>query len=405
MAPERKALTAAQVATVRTPGKYHDGGGMGLMLRVQLNGARQWVQRIRFAGRRIEIGLGSPPAVSLAQARERAIDNKRLARGGSDPRRSKQAARAAVTFGEASERYLASKLAEFRNARHREQWRATLRAYALPALGRMAVRDIGVAEVLGALEPIWWEKTVTATRVRQRIEAVLSWARVAGLREGDNPARWQGNLSELLPKPGRIVRTMHHPAVALGDAARWWQDSSRRDGMAVQALRFAVLCAARSGEVRHATWAEFDLDSAIWTVPAERMKAGVEHRVPLTEAAVALLGNLPRLEASPFVFFAARGGALSDMALSQVMRRLQEAAVADGRAGYLDPRTGRPAVQHGWRSTFKDWATENGEDYYAVELSLAHKVGSAVDRAYRRTDLLEKRRELLARWHRFLEGA
>ncbi|MCA8927615.1 MAG: integrase arm-type DNA-binding domain-containing protein [Alphaproteobacteria bacterium] len=405
-----KTLTAARVKSAG-PGKHHDGGGFGLYLRVEPNGSRFWVQRLTIHGKRRELGLGSPPLVSLADAREAAFENKRIVRGGGNPLAEKQRQRDALTFQQAVEKYLASKLDEFRNEKHQKQWRSTLDTYARPALGELPVRSITMSDILRVLEPIWSTKTETASRLRGRIEAVLSWATVAGYREGDNPARWKGNLSEVLPKPARVARAGNHPAVALADMPRWWEDLQGRAGMAAQALQFLTLTACRSGEVRGMVWGEVDLGSpgpspsaAVWTIPAERMKAGREHRVPLTQEAVALLSRLPRLEGSEVVFFAPRGGPLSDMSLSAVTRRIHKAEADAGREGYLDPRSKRPAVPHGIRSTFRDWADERGYPRDMAEIALAHTVGTEVERAYRRSDMLERRRGMLEAWGRFLEG-
>lgn len=408
-----KALSAAFLRTALEPGKYHDGGGLRLYLRVERNGARFWIQRITIGSKRRELGLGSPPLVTLADARERATENKRLLLAGGDPLAEKRKVRDLLTFSEAMERYLASKLAEFRNEKHRKQWRATLDTYAMPTMGARAVADIDVRDVLRVLQPIWSSKTETASRLRGRIEAVLSWATVAGHRSGDNPARWGGNLAELLPKPSKVAATGNHPALALSDVPRWWSGLSARPGMAARALQFAAMTVARSGEVRGMTWSEVDLDEggsaidatrATWIIPASRMKAGREHRVPLTSEAIALLTRLPRMEGSQYVFFAPRGGSLSDMSVSAVMRRMQEAEEKSRRVGYRDPRSGRPAVPHGLRSTFRDWAAETGVDRDMAEMALAHQVGDAVERAYRRSDMLERRRALLTDWERFLQG-
>jgi len=395
-------LTAAFVRNMRTKGKYHDGGGTGLYLRVEESGKRFWVQRITIRGKRRELGLGSPPVVTLAMAREQALDNKRLIRAGGDPLAEKRKVRDTLTFAQAMEKYLVIKLAEFRNDKHRKQWRATLDTYAVPVIGAKQVEEIDMRDILRVLEPIWTEKTETASRLRGRIEAVLSWATVAGHRKGDNPARWKGNLSEMLAKPGKIARAGHFAALALSDTPRWWAELIRRDGMASRALQFACLTVARSGEVRGMIWAEVDLEAALWTIPAVRMKAGREHRVPLTGQAVDLLRGLPRMNGSPYVFFAPQGGMLSDMSISAVMRRMQAAEEKAGRAGYVDARSGRPAVPHGLRSTFRDWAAEQGHDHVQAELALAHNVGSEVERAYRRSDMLERRREMMEQWARFV---
>lgn len=406
-------LTAAKVKTAK-PGKYHDGGGTGLFLRVDANGGRFWVQRIVIHGKRREIGLGGFPVVGLAEARKAALANKQLAYSGGDPLAERRKARETLTFADAVDRYLSAKLDEFRNEKHRKQWRATLDTYARPVLGDMPVRSICVADVLRALQPIWSDKTETASRLRGRIENVLSWATVAGHREGPNPARWKGNLSELLPKAAKVAKSDNQPALALGDVPGWWADLAQREGMAARALEFITLTAARSGEVRGMKWEEIDFGQqdktdktlrAVWTIPASRMKNGREHRVPMTQEAVALLEALPRMENSSFVFFAPRGGMLSDMSISAVMRRMQEAEVKSGRAGWLDPKNKRPAVPHGLRSTFRQWAAEGGYPRDMAEMALAHFIGSEVERAYQRSDMLERRRAMMADWTGFLRGA
>ena len=415
-----KALSPRFVETVTKPGKHFDGNG--LFLRVQANGSKQWVQRIVIRGKRCELGLGSPPAISLATARKLALENRGKAMLGGDPLQDRREARAGLTFAEAKEKYLAAKLDEFRNDKHRKQWEATLETYAIPILGPKRVSEISVQDVLKVLEPIWQGKTETASRLRGRIESVLSWATVAGHRVGDNPARWKGNLSELLPKAAKVAKSDNQPALALADVPRWWADLSQRDGMAARALEFLTLTAARSGEVRGMTWEELDLGapdktdatdkspvatlatSATWTVPASRMKNGREHRVALTPEAVAILKSLPRREDSPFVFHAPMGGALSDMTISAVMRRMQETESKAGRLGYLDPRNKRSAVPHGLRSTFRQWAAERGYPRDMAEIALAHFIGSDVERAYQRSDMLERRRAMMAAWAGFLRN-
>ncbi|MDO9525619.1 MAG: integrase arm-type DNA-binding domain-containing protein, partial [Gemmobacter sp.] len=278
----QKALSPRFVETVTEPGKHFDG--QGLFLRVQPNGAKQWVQRITIRGKRCELGLGSPPAISLATARKLALENRGKAMLGRDPLQEKRDARSGLTFEAAVEEYLAAKLDEFRNEKHKKQWVATLSTYALPMLGAKLVSELTVQDLLRVLEPIWIGKTETASRLRGRIENVLSWATVAGHRKGDNPARWRGNLSELLPKPDKVAKADNQPALALGDVTRWWHDLCQREGMAARALEFLTLTAARSGEVRGMTWDEIDFvgqdktdakhiaTTAIWTIPASRMK-------------------------------------------------------------------------------------------------------------------------------------
>lgn len=269
----------------------------------------------------------------------------------------------------------------------------------------MLVQDINVRDVLRVLEPIWHEKTETASRVRGRIEAVLSWATVAGHRVGDNPARWTGNLKELLPAPSKIAKGGNHPALQIEDASRWFAALSKRKGMSNRALEFAALTATRSQEVRGARWDEIDLETGLWIIPAGRMKMDREHRIPLPKEAAELLMGLPRLANNPLVFPAPRGGELSDMSLSSAMKKLHKAAVEAGGVGFTDRVNKRPAVPHGLRSTFRDWVAERtsfpGD---MAEVALAHRVSNAVEAAYRRGDMLEKRRRMMAAWSDFLNG-
>lgn len=399
-----KELTPIEVKRLTKPGMHAVGGVIGLVLQISPNGqSRHWIYRTTIGGKRRHIGLGSFPTVTLAMARELGREAYLSIRKGQNPIEERKAATSALvaaekrglTFAGAMEKYLAIKLVEFDSEKHRKQWRATLDKYAIPALGKMLVADIQVQDVRRALEPIWAEKTETASRLRGRIEAVLSWATVAGHREGYNPARWKGNLSEMLPKPSKLTKVAHQPALALDDAAAWFADLRQREGMGARALEFLAMTASRSGEIRGATWDEIDLDAGLWVIPADRMKMSREHRVPLTSAAKAMLTSLSRFEGSPFVFPAAKGGMISDMTISAVMRR----------QGFTDVRTGRTAVPHGLRSTFRDWAAERTEyPRDMAEIALAHNVGSEVERAYRRGDMVEKRRAMMDAWGRFLWG-
>jgi integrase len=406
-------MTALDVRRLETPGLHAVGGVAGLVLQIIDSGARSWILRVRIGSKRRMIGLGGFPDVPLTAAREKARETREAIAQGIDPVEQRKAAKAALaaaqrrgmTFADAVDGCLADKLDGFRKDRDRRQWRSQLDNHAMPEIGKMLVDDIDVQDVLRVLKPIWATKTVTATRLRERIEGVLSWATVAGHRSGDNPARWKGNLAELLPKPSKVSGARHHPAVALKDAAPWFADLRKRGGIAARAVEFLALTAARSGEVRGMTWAEVDLNGRLWTVPADRMKGAREHRVPLTDDAAALLRSLPRMAESVFVFAAPRGGALSDMSLSAVMRRMQKSEVDAGRIGWLDASSGRPAVPHGLRSTFRDWTAER-TDYprEMAEIALAHVVGSEVERSYRRGDMVEKRRAMMAAWGRFLRG-
>lgn len=387
------------------------GGVAGLMLQITPAGGRSWIIRATVGVKRRELGLGGYPEVTLAIARDRAREAKDKIRRGVDPAEERKAARAALaaaqarglTFATAVNRYLAAKLDAFKNAKHRQQWRNTLTTYATPQIGAMLVSEIAVQDVLRVLEPIWSDKTETASRLRGRIEAVLSWATVAGHRTGDNPARWGGNLKELLPAPSAIAKQNNQPALQLDDMPRWLAALQVREGTGCRALEFLVLTAARSQEVRGATWEEIDLEKGLWIVPAARMKMAREHRVPLAADAVTLLKALPRLKDNPLVFPAPRGSELSDMTLSATMKRLHNSDKSAGGAGFVDRVSKRPAVPHGARSTFRDWVSERtsfpGE---MAEVALAHRISNAVEAAYRRGDMIEKRRKMMNAWSDFL---
>ena len=418
MPKKAKDLTALEVGRLRHPGSggnvvFAVGTVPGLLLQCTPSGARTWLLRTLIGAKRRSIGLGGYPAVSLADAIRKAREAKDKIQVGIDPVEERKAARAALaaqqarglTFNSAVDRYLTAKLDGFKNAKHRAQWEMTLKTYAGPELGPLLVSDIAVHDVLRVLEPIWRTKTETARRLRGRIEAVLSWATVAGHRTGDNPARWAGNLKELLPAAAKVAKGDNQPAIRLDDAGRWIKALRSREGIGSRALEFAALTACRSQEVRGATWDEIDLEKALWVIPAGRMKMDREHRVPLSLDAVVLLKALPRMAGSPLVFPAVKGGQLSDMALSATMRRLHDADVKEGGAGFIDRVSKRPAVPHGLRSTFRDWVSDRssfaGE---MAEVALAHKVSNAVEAAYRRGDQLEKRRQMMTAWADFLAG-
>jgi integrase len=390
------------------------GGVAGLYLQITPAGGKTWVLRVALAGKRAEMGLGGFPTVTLSQARDKAREARDKIERGIDPMAERKAARAALvaaarrglTFARAMDDYMDAKLDAFSNSKHKAQWRATLETYAKPELGAMMVQDIQVQDVLRVVQPLWSDRTETAMRLRGRIEAVLSWATVSGHRTGDNPARWAGNLKELLPAPAKVAKSDNQPALSLDDAPTWFSALQVREGFGARALEFAALTAARSGEVRGAVWSEIDLERALWVIPAIRMKMKREHRVPLSPAAVALLKALPRLEGSDMVFPAARGGQLSDMTLSATMRRMHEAEIEAQRPGFIDRASKRPAVPHGLRSTFRDWVAERthfpGE---MAEVALAHKISNAVEAAYRRGDMIEKRRGMMVDWAGFLSGS
>lgn len=411
-------LSALDVKRLAHPGGRRNvlfsvGGVPGLHLQVTRNGGRSWVLRAKVGNVRRDIGLGGFPGVTLSQARDKAREARAKIEGGIDPVEERKAARAALvaaqrrglTFANAVDRCLAAKLDAFKNAKHRQQWENTLASYAIPELGAMLVQDITTQDVLRVLQPLWNDRTETATRLRGRIETVLSWATVAGHRTGDNPARWAGNLKELLPAPSKVATEGNHPALALDDAPSWFAALQLREGFGARALELLVLTATRSQEVRGALWDEIDLIKGLWVIPGARMKMGKEHRVPLSDRAVKLLEALPKLKDNPLVFPAARGGLLSDMTLSATMKRMHEAEILQGKSGFIDRVSKRAAVPHGLRSSFRDWVAERttypGE---MAEVALAHRISNAVEASYRRGDQIEKRRRMMGDWADFIAG-
>lgn len=422
MAYDKGRLNAKQVEAATTPG--HVADGKGLYLQVSKWGTKSWVFKFTLGCRTRGMGLGPIDELSLKKAREEVERLRVMVREGRDPieeraeQRRKLKAKyeddggKVMLFKDAIAKAHARKEGEFSNEKHRKDWRSSLDIYAVPKLGNMDVAHITHQDVLRVLnQPVddtgstlWETKTDTATRLRGRIESVLSWATVSGFRTGDNPARWAGNLKELLPKPSKVSKVTKQPALSQADFPKWFAELRKLRGMATRCLEFAVLCASRSGEVRGGTWDEIDLEARIWKIPGARMKMERDHRIPLSDEAVALLKATPRVSGSPYVFPAVRGGALSDMSLSATMRRMQEAEVKAGRKGWLDPDSGRPAVPHRLRSTFRVYCAERGVDRDMAELCLAHSVGSSVERAYQRSDMVERRRALMSEWAAFCHG-
>ncbi|KXF90270.1 tyrosine-type recombinase/integrase [Phaeobacter inhibens] len=376
------ALSARKVDAAG-PGRH--GDGRGLFLYVKPSGARSWVLRYQVQGRRRDLGLGPYPDVSLAMARDRAAEARRLIAEGEDPITKKQQAKP-KTFREAALELIESKRPGWKNAKHAAQWTSTLEAYVFPKIGAVQVAKVETADVISTLTPIWAAKPETANRVRQRIEAVIDYASALGIRSGDNPARWRGHLDHLLPKPKKVRAVKHHPALPHAQIADFMADLAQREGVAARALAFTILTAARSGETRGMTWGEVDLDAKVWTIPAGRMKAAKEHRVPLTDAALSLLDQ--RADGTPdnaliFGSEAKPGKPISDMSMTAVLRRMERADI----------------TVHGFRSTFRDWAGETtGFPREVIEAALAHGIKDKAEAAYARSDLFDKRRKLMEAW-------
>jgi integrase len=381
-------LSPSKIAALEKPGLYGDGSG--LWLRIAPGGSRQWVLRYQLGGRPRSMGLGSIHDYSLGEARARARAARKLALDGMDPIKDRRQRRAevalALKFAQAVDLYLASHEASWSNQKHRAQWRSTLTTYAMPELGQLPLADIDAAAILRVLSPIWGTKPETASRVRGRIEAVLAWGIALGFRDGPNPAVWKNHLSNILPPRVRLAAVRHHPALPYAELPGFMAELAAHTGISARALRFLILTAARTGEAIGATWDEINIAAGVWTVPGSRMKAGRPHRVPLSDPALTALEALPRIVGCPYLFPGARiGRPLSNMACLELMREL--------RPGY---------VPQGFRASFKSWATETTTHAReAIELALAHRVGDAVERAYMRGDMFEKRRALMDDWARF----
>jgi integrase len=387
----RNKLSARQVATLTKPNVYSDGGG--LYLRVRTSG-RSWFFIGTLNDKRFELGLGNALDVSLAKARERATEIRTMLIDGLDPRTERAKAKAmakvteapVVTFGSFAMDLVDDIEEGFKNPKHRQQWRNTLKTHAEPLLA-LPIDQVTTEKILEVLQPIWLSKAETASRLRGRIERVLDAAKVKGLRTGENPARGRGHLDLLLPKRSK-ASVRHHPALPFSKIATFMKNLRGRTAVAARALEFTILTAARSGEARGMTWGEVDLNEKLWTVPANRMKAQAQHEVPLSDPAVEILQAMKEegLKAEDYVFPAPRGGSLSDMALSQLLKRMEYSHI----------------TVHGFRSTFRDWAGEKTQfGREEIEMALAHTVASSVERAYRRGRALEKRRELMAAWSQY----
>ena len=421
-------LTALKIQKVKHPGNragpFMVSDGLGLSLQIMPGGSKSWVLRFMIGGKARSMGLGAYSdhhgGVSLATARDLAAAARSLVKQGIDPIEARATARLAEeanvaskqaqaqTFEAAANDYISGQEAGWENAKHKAQWSATLKTYAFPKIGNKPVGEITADDLEAILKPIWLEKTETASRLRGRLEAILDFAKAKGWRTGDNPARWQESLKHRLPAISRVRRTRHHPALSWQRLPAFMTALKARDGVSSRALLFCILNASRSGEVRGARWSEIDLDNRVWTVPAARMKAKREHRVPLSDAAVDILKSVELLKrgADSLLFPSIRkGAALTDMAMSQLLRGMNEGEAGEPMAWIA--QDGRPVVVHGFRSTFRDWCEEATSTPHAVsEAALAHVVSDKVEAAYRRTDLFEKRSVVMQQWadHCMSEG-
>lgn len=394
MARTIEKLSALAVTRAKEPGYYGDGAG--LYLQVSKSLTKSWIFRFTFNGKPREMGLGALHTITLAEARDKAKQCRSKLLDGTDPLEARNAAKLgdalerakAMTFDDCANGYIAAHRGSWKNAKHAAQWESTLATYASPIIGALPVATVSTAMIVKVLQPIWQEKTETATRLRGRIESILDWATVSHFRVGDNPARWRGHLDNLLADPGKMNKVVHHAALPWQEIGAFMVELKVREGIAARAVEFAILTATRSGEVRGAVWNEFDLDAALWVIPAERMKAGREHRIPLSKEAVTLLRAAPRL--NKMVFPGQRYDTqLSDMSLTAVLRRM-------GR---------KEITVHGFRSTFRDWCSEHAGNSFPREVcehALAHSLPDKVEAAYRRGDLIEKRKVLMQVWADYL---
>ncbi|MAL95624.1 MAG: integrase [Haliea sp.] len=418
MPKQAREMTATELRRLSKPGAHAVGGVPGLYVNITETGAKHWILRTTVGVRRREFGLGGFPEVGLASARDKARDLREQIRQGVDPIEQRKAARArleqatarGLSFEVAAKRCHKVKAQEFKNSKHAAQWINTLDKYVFPALGKQPVAEIDTPQVLAVLQPIWGEIPETASRVRQRMAAVFDWARAAKIRTAPNPAAWQGCLEPLLPKTDRLRKTAgkakrHHPALPVSEVPRFMADMATRDTPSAYALRFAILTGARSGEARLATWDEIDLDARVWRLPADRMKEGQQHTVPLSDAAIEILEAMPKDNPAGLVFPNSKGVELSNTALSKLMKDAHAADLKQGGIGYLDPRQNRIATPHGTaRSSFKEWSRQGGRfpDEWS-ELALAHVNSDQTRAAYARSELLEERRGMMEAWGSYCE--
>lgn len=381
-------LKAIAVTRLTTPGMYSDGGGLYLQIK---NGGKSWIYRFMLNGRARYYGLGSFELCSLAEAREKALECRKLVAQGIAPieknleeQRSKiLVAAKQMTFAECAVKYIDAQRSGWKNPKHATQWESTINTYANPVFGELSVADVDLTLVLKVLEPIWNTKNETASRVRGRIESILDWATVRKYRQGDNPARWKGHLDHILPAPAKVQTTEHHAALPYANMSSFMAELRQCKGIAARALEFTILTAARSGEVRGAEWSEVDMASKTWTIPAARMKAGKEHRIPLSDSAYKLLASMPQVIGSSYIFPSTKNSALSDMSMTAVLRRMGHTEI----------------TVHGFRSSFRDWAAETTAfSREVIEHAMAHQLKDKAEAAYQRGDLLVKRAKLMQAW-------
>ncbi|MDB5405628.1 MAG: putative phage integrase [Rhodospirillales bacterium] len=394
MARQVGRMSALAVTRATRKGMYADGGG--LYLQVTSGGAKSWIFRYMLHGRAREMGLGPLHTVSLAEARIKATEYRRLRLEGIDPIDARHGQRnqlrleaaKATTFDQCATSYIDAHRAGWKNAKHADQWKNTLDTYPGPVFGQLPVQAVDTALVMKVIEPIWESKPETASRVRGRIELVLDWATARGYRQGDNPARWRGHLDKLLPNRSKVRKVVHHPALPYAEIADCMKLLRAQNGTAARALEFLILTAARTGEVIGATWDEIHLNERLWTVPAERIKGGKEHRVPMSSGAMAVLTGLRGAEKEQGYIFAGGkpGKPLSNMALLAVLKRMKRSDL----------------TAHGFRSTFRDWAAEcTNYPREVAEMALAHVIENKVEAAYRRGNLFEKRQAMMDDWGRY----
>jgi integrase len=408
MARKAKELGPLEVLRLTKPGYHNVGGVAGLILQITKAGKKSWLLKVLVAGRRRELGLGGYPDVTLAGAKEAAREIRQKIAAGIDPTAEKlarknalaEAVASALTFKEAAENYILAKESGWKNKKHAAQWRATLEAYAYPIIGHLQVAAIETQHVVNVLQPIWNTKTETASRLRGRMEVILDAAKVSGKRNKDseNPARWRGHLSHLFATRSSVQKPKHFPALGYKEVSQFLSALRDSHGMSARALEFSILTAARSGEVRCATWSEIDLNECVWIIPAARMKAEREHHVPLSKAAVTLLKSLPKDKGTSLLFPNEKGAPLSDMTLTATIRRMDTARRNQGAVGWRD-KDGAIVTAHGFRSTFRDWAgdTTNFPDI-VCENALAHQLPDKTKAAYLRGTTFQKRRRLMESW-------